>query len=493
MDATSSNGVESFKTFTGCQDDAEARQLIEACSGNIEAAVDLFFQQKASSSNGCSEPSTSRHRIAHHPKSNQYNLRRSTRSSSNPSFSKKDQDDVVMIDEDYVRPPMKSVRGAIVEQSFQEQYQRPRRIQTNSVFESFRDYHPDQEQSSSGRGLNGVAARRSALQNLFKPPYDILFSGSWEEARAEAQRLSLWLLVNVQNVQEFACQALNRDVWSNISVKEIIKSNFVFWQVYHDSADGVRVGNYYRVLSYPAIFAIDPRTGELIENFRAVDPVAFCDQIGTFLSANPDFATRDHRITSAAASLNANNSERSRSSNEVTVVVARQYRTDFIMQIFKDEDMPQCSSGAGRKRPFRAEEVTSSQAQEEVFKKARKGIWFVCLMASDLDVDEILDRGNRLTTVDSDEWLKHLGYPDGKGQTLSIVLKFPDGLRKRIDVEDTTTLKAVFLLAAGLGYGQHDHMLTLFYPKREYLFENAEHTMRELGFNQQEVIHVERK
>lgn len=62
--------------------------------------------------------------------------------------------------------------------------------------------------------------------------------------------------------------------------------------------------------------------------------------------------------------------------------VARQYRTDFIMQIFKDEDMPQCSSGAGRKRPFRAEEVTSSQAQEEVFKKARKGIWFVCLMAS---------------------------------------------------------------------------------------------------------------
>lgn len=70
---------------------------------------------------------------------------------------------------------------------------------------------------------------------------------------------------------------------------------------------------------------------------------------------------------------------------------------------------------------------------------------YFCFLG-DLDVDEILDRGNRLTTVDSDEWLKHLGYPDGKGQTLSIVLKFPDGLRKRIDVEDTTTLKVRKLL-----------------------------------------------
>ena len=40
-----------------------------------------------------------------------------------------------------------------------------------------------------------------------------------------------WILVNVQNAQEFACQVLNRDVWSHIPIKQIIQSNFVFWQV----------------------------------------------------------------------------------------------------------------------------------------------------------------------------------------------------------------------------------------------------------------------
>lgn len=40
-----------------------------------------------------------------------------------------------------------------------------------------------------------------------------------------------WLMVNIQNVQEFACQALNRDIWSNSAVKALVKDNFVFWQV----------------------------------------------------------------------------------------------------------------------------------------------------------------------------------------------------------------------------------------------------------------------
>ena len=40
-----------------------------------------------------------------------------------------------------------------------------------------------------------------------------------------------WLIVNVQNVKEFSCQILNRDVWSNHAVKDLIKNRFVFWQV----------------------------------------------------------------------------------------------------------------------------------------------------------------------------------------------------------------------------------------------------------------------
>jgi len=38
-------------------------------------------------------------------------------------------------------------------------------------------------------------------------------------------------MVNVQNVMEFSCQILNRDVWSNKAIKTVIKEHFIFWQV----------------------------------------------------------------------------------------------------------------------------------------------------------------------------------------------------------------------------------------------------------------------
>ena len=37
-----------------------------------------------------------------------------------------------------------------------------------------------------------------------------------------------WVLLNVQSQNEFNCQCLNRDVWSDDTVKEIVKENFVF-------------------------------------------------------------------------------------------------------------------------------------------------------------------------------------------------------------------------------------------------------------------------
>lgn len=51
------------------------------------------------------------------------------------------------------------------------------------------------------------------------------------QARETGKERNHWLLVNVQNVREFACQALNRDVWSNSAVKEVVREHFVLWQV----------------------------------------------------------------------------------------------------------------------------------------------------------------------------------------------------------------------------------------------------------------------
>lgn len=42
------------------------------------------------------------------------------------------------------------------------------------------------------------------------------------------------MLVNVQDSREFASQVLNRDVWSDDNVKDVIREHFVFWQVFCD-------------------------------------------------------------------------------------------------------------------------------------------------------------------------------------------------------------------------------------------------------------------
>lgn len=107
------------------------------------------------------------------------------------------------------------------------------------------------------------------------------------QAKEEGTNKNRWLLVNVQNVQEFACQVLNRDVWSNAAVKEIISEHFVFWQIYHDSADGQRYRQFYNVQEFPHIAIVDPRTGEKMLSWNSLDAATFCEQVTEFISAHP--------------------------------------------------------------------------------------------------------------------------------------------------------------------------------------------------------------
>ncbi len=41
---------------------------------------------------------------------------------------------------------------------------------------------------------------------------------------------SKFVLVNIQDPNEFMSHTLNRDVWSNETVEEMLKASFIFWQ-----------------------------------------------------------------------------------------------------------------------------------------------------------------------------------------------------------------------------------------------------------------------
>lgn len=53
------------------------------------------------------------------------------------------------------------------------------------------------------------------------------------QRRNECSHACVWgvQLANVQSNSQFASHQLNRDTWSNATVKDIVQGCFVFWQV----------------------------------------------------------------------------------------------------------------------------------------------------------------------------------------------------------------------------------------------------------------------
>jgi hypothetical protein len=82
-------------------------------------------------------------------------------------------------------------------------------------------------EDSNDKKKNGVPN----LSNMFSPPRHLMYKeGGFEGARTMAKDSKRWLLVNLQRDSEFACHALNRDVWRDELVENLIREGFIFWQ-----------------------------------------------------------------------------------------------------------------------------------------------------------------------------------------------------------------------------------------------------------------------
>ena len=83
----------------------------------------------------------------------------------------------------------------------------------------------------SSQGAASRKGKKRTLEELFKPPIDMMYKGDFQSARDHASSAKKWLMVNIQDACEFQCQVLNRDVWANEAVKTILREHFIFWQV----------------------------------------------------------------------------------------------------------------------------------------------------------------------------------------------------------------------------------------------------------------------
>mmetsp|Transcript_1931 Transcript_1931/g.4562 ORF Transcript_1931/g.4562 Transcript_1931/m.4562 type:complete len:268 (+) Transcript_1931:969-1772(+) len=98
-----------------------------------------------------------------------------------------------------------------------------------------------------------------------------------------------WLIVNIQDNSEFASHQLNRDTWSDKSVKALLEAFFVVWQAYCTSDAGQRACNMYKLSALPAVMVVDPITGAcLISWIGHIPPSQLLERLEPFLDMSPE-------------------------------------------------------------------------------------------------------------------------------------------------------------------------------------------------------------
>lgn len=112
-----------------------------------------------------------------------------------------------------------------------------------------------------------TTAGGQAINQLFAPPafnsadtyYTVI-----EKAKIEAK----WVLVNIQQAEVFASHQLNRDVWRDETISDIVAGSFIFWQRDDKSTEGVQFCSYHNCgHQLPHICVIDPRTGRRVKSW----------------------------------------------------------------------------------------------------------------------------------------------------------------------------------------------------------------------------------
>ncbi|KAK1618449.1 hypothetical protein QYE76_023966 [Lolium multiflorum] len=156
----------------------------------------------------------------------------------------------------------------------------------------------DAAETDHMEALDGQPQRRAradkTLDDLFRPPYEIMFQGSFHDAKVHAARKDQWLLINIQLRDVFASHLHNRDLWSNEVVAQVIKDSFVFSLLQKTGTPGDEAGKvccFYKLQDdqLPAVLVLDPITGMLLAKWCGIvqQPNDFLTSIGKYTESKP--------------------------------------------------------------------------------------------------------------------------------------------------------------------------------------------------------------
>ena len=92
----------------------------------------------------------------------------------------------------------------------------------------------------------------------------------------------------MQSHSEFQSHQLNRDTWSHEAVQSVVKENFVLWQTYNHSENGMKMTTFYKLQSIPYTMIIDPLTGAKLAGWEGFnDPERLLEVLVPFMEKSP--------------------------------------------------------------------------------------------------------------------------------------------------------------------------------------------------------------
>ncbi|XP_063902484.1 UBX domain-containing protein 7 [Zophobas morio] len=171
-----------------------------------------------------------------------------------------------------VRLPIPYQKTRLLDPSTSEHY--PFETSSTACRHPFRDI-----ESPETELLEHNTRRRKRLEKLYRAPTEILFKGSFDAVLlkyircvkfffsicSKAKRHGVfkrkWLLVSIQRSNDLKCLNLDRDLWNDSEVQNLISRNFIFWQkdLQHHEAQHLRLLYFFEEAPFVAV--IDPRTG----------------------------------------------------------------------------------------------------------------------------------------------------------------------------------------------------------------------------------------
>ncbi|XP_070946669.1 UBX domain-containing protein 7 isoform X1 [Macaca nemestrina] len=459
------------------------KHMLEACNNNLEMAVTMFLDGGGIAE----EPSTSSASV----------------SAVRPHT------------EEEVRAPIPQKQEILVEP--EPLFGAPkRRRPARSIFDGFRDFQTETiRQEQELRNGGAIDKKLTTLADLFRPPIDLMHKGSFETAKECGQMQNKWLMINIQNVQDFACQCLNRDVWSNEAVKNIIREHFIFWQVYHDSEEGQRYIQFYKLGDFPYVSILDPRTGQKLVEWHQLDVSSFLDQVTGFLgehgqldglsSSPPKKCARSESLIDASedsqleaairASLqethfDSTQTKQDSRSDEESESELFSGSEEFISVCGSDEEEEVENLAKSRKSPHkdlghRKEENRRPLTEPPVRTDPGTGTATNHQGLPAVD-SEILE----MPPEKSDGVVEGI---DVNGPKAQLMLRYPDGKREQITLPEQAKLLALVKHVQSKGYPNERFELLTNFPRRKLSHLDYDITLQEAGLCPQETVFVQER